>query len=253
MLKRPAAATALGPSALALDLKERLRQKFESQRKPKIAEQMSKYLKNKHSFYGLKAPQRRQCATRVIQHWRKDHGIQKIPENLARAVLCALYACKEREMHYVGAEFCASLMRSGPVTPKFLSVVKLGVETKSWWDTVDIFAASSMSPYLLKCGNGQPCEEVLKTMDRWSISENLWLRRTAILCQMKLKGKADLSRLTRYILQNCKHPDFFVQKAIGWALRQHAHYDPEWVRQFLVKHGDGLARLSHREASKHLK
>ena len=194
MLKRPAA-SASGPSALALDLKERLRQKFESQRKPKIAEQMSKYLKNKHSFYGLKAPQRRKFATSVIQHWRKDHGIQTIPENLARAVLCALYACKEREMHYVGAEFCTSLMRSGPVTPKFLSVVKLGVETNSWWDTVDIFAASSMSPYLLKCGNGQPSEEVLKTMDRWSISENLWLRRTAILCQMKLKGKADLSRL----------------------------------------------------------
>ena len=183
------------PSALAMDLRQRLRHKFEGQRKPKIAEQMAKYLKNQYPFYGLKAPQRRKSATSVIQLWRKAHGIQKIPENLAGAILRALYACEEREMHYVGAEFCTSLMRAGPVTPKFLKVVKLGVETKSWWDTVDIFAASSMSPYLLKCGEGQPCEEILKTMDRWSVSENLWLRRTAILCQMKLKGKADLARL----------------------------------------------------------
>eukprot|EP00438_Fugacium_kawagutii_P011800 Skav222974 [mRNA] locus=scaffold1489:862808:863410:- [translate_table: standard] len=200
MLKRPAAMTSMKASssdqtALAADLREMLKKKFEQQRKPKIAEQMAKYLKNKHPFYGLKAPQRRKSATSVIQNWQKANGIQKIPENLARAVLCALYECQEREMHYVGAEVCASLMRSGPVTPKFLEVVKLGVETHSWWDTVDIFAASSMSPYLLKCGGGEPCKEILKTMDRWSISENLWLRRTAILCQMKLKGKTDLARL----------------------------------------------------------
>ena len=60
---------------------------------------------------------------------------------------------------------------------------------------MDIFAASAMSPYLLKCGGGQPCQEILKTMDSWSVSENLWLRRTAILCQMKLKSKTDLGRL----------------------------------------------------------
>lgn len=252
MLKRPSSSQSSAP-VLAADLRNRLKEKFESQRKPKIAEQMAKYLKNKYPFYGLKAPQRRQSAKSVIQHWQKANAIQEVSENLARAVLCALQGCKEREMHYVGAEFCTSLMRSGPVTPKFLSVVKLGVETHSWWDTVDIFAASAMSPYLLKCGGGQPCQEILKTMDSWSVSENLWLRRTAILCQMKLKSKTDLGRLTRYILQNRKHPDFFVQKAIGWALRHHAHYDPEWVRKFLVKHGSELSRLSHREASKHLK
>lgn len=194
MLKRPSSSQSSAP-VLAADLRNRLKEKFESQRKPKIAEQMAKYLKNKYPFYGLKAPQRRQSAKSVIQHWQKANAIQEVSENLARAVLCALQGCKEREMHYVGAEFCTSLMRSGPVTPKFLSVVKLGVETHSWWDTVDIFAASAMSPYLLKCGGGQPCQEILKTMDSWSVSENLWLRRTAILCQMKLKSKTDLGRL----------------------------------------------------------
>ena len=172
---------------------------------------MAKYMKNKYPFYGLKAPQRRQSAKSVIQHWQKANAIQEVSEKLAQAVLCALQGCKEREMHYVGAEFCTSLMRSGPVTPKFLSVVKLGVETHSWWDTVDIFAASAMSPYLLKCGGGQPCPEILKTMDSWSVSENLWLRRTAILCQMKLKSKTDLERLILGFGKEC-----FQYNIVSW-------------------------------------
>ncbi|CAK9118096.1 unnamed protein product [Durusdinium trenchii] len=257
-MKRPASQVKLKAapqawSVIALDLKQQLVRKFESERKPRRAVEMAKYVREMFPFYGLKAPQRRNSARTVLQQWRKAHGIQTVQEDLAKAVLRALYACKEREMHYVGAEFCAELMRSGPVTPRFLDVVKFGVTTKSWWDTVDIFAASAMSNYILTCGQGKPCKEVLQVMDRWAVSENLWLRRTAILSQLKLKDKADLTRLTRYVLQNKDHEDFFVKKAIGWALRHHAHYDPKWVRQFLSEHGDGLASLSYKEASKHLK
>ena len=131
-------------------------------------------------------------------------------------------------------------------------VVKLGVTTNSWWDTVDIFAASSMSPYLLACGDGSPSTRLLQEMDKWAVSNNLWLRRTAILCQLKLKGQTDLKRLERYISCNASHKDFFVRKAIGWALREYAKHDPKWVKTFLAKYKSELSGLSVREASLHL-
>ena len=132
-------------------------------------------------------------------------------------------------------------------------VVKHGVTTKSWWDTVDIFAASSMSPYLLACGDGYPSTKLLQEMDKWAVSDNLWLRRTAILCQLKNKGKTDLKRLESYISSNASHKDFFVRKAIGWALREYAKHDSKWVKQFLHRYKDQLSGLSVREASLHLK
>lgn len=101
-------------------------------------------------------------------------------------------------MHYIGAELCAEVMRAG-ASHKFLSVVKYGVTTNSWWDTVDIFAASAMSDYLRASGKG---DEILRVMDKWAVSDNLWMRRTALLCQLKLKDQADLARLKRYILLN---------------------------------------------------
>ena len=189
-MKRPATK----PPSLALDLKLRLRKSFERRRKPPEAAQMTRYLKGMFPFFGLKAPERRQAAGEVIKSWKREHGIES-SEALALEVLQTLYGCEEREMHYVAAEFCADLMKRGPVTPEFLSSVKFGVTTKSWWDTVDIFAASAMSPYILKCGEGEPCLEVLKVMDRWSLADNLWQRRTAILSQMKLRGSTDLKRL----------------------------------------------------------
>lgn len=201
-MKRPAATK---PPSLALDLKLRLMKSFTSRRKPGDAAQMTRYMKGMFPFFGLKAPERRQAAGEVIQRWKREHAIES-SEDLAFQVLRTLYGCEEREMHYVGAEFCADLMKRGPVTPQFLSAVRFGVTTKSWWDTVDIFAASAMSPYILTCGQGKPCAEVLKTMDSWAVAENLWQRRTAILSQMKLRTSTDLKRLRLGALLAFSHP-----------------------------------------------
>ena len=112
---------------------------------------------------------------------------------------------------------------------------------------MDIFAASSMSPYLLACeGGSAPSSDLLQEMDKWAVSSNVWLRRTAILCQLKLKGLTDVKRLQRYILLNASDTDFFVRKAIGWALREYAKHDAKWVKQFLKQHKDRLSGVRTR-------
>ncbi|CAE7451377.1 unnamed protein product [Symbiodinium natans] len=256
--KRPGAALPVrkpakgGHIGMVAELVAALQRTFSRHRNSKDAADMTRYVKGKFPYYGLKAPLRRQLAGEVIGSWKHAHGQQEIDKGVARQLLSALYSCEERELHYVGAEVCSGLLRKGLVGRDFLPVVKHGVTTKSWWDTVDIFAASSMSPYLLACGGGSPSPELLQEMDKWAVSSNLWLRRTAILCQLKLKGQTDLRRLESYIVSNASDKDFFVRKAIGWALREYAKHDPKWVRQFLTRHKSQLSALSVREASLHL-
>lgn len=239
-------------TALVAELVTALKRSFHQNRNTKDATAMAGYVKGKFPFYGLKAPLRRQLAGEVLASWQARHQ-HDIDQDVARQLLEELYCCKERELHYVGAEVCSGLLRKGRVGFDFLPVVKHGVTKNSWWDTVDIFAASSMSPYLLACGGGSaPSSDLLQEMDQWAVSSNVWLRRTAILCQLKLKGLTDVRRLQRYILLNASDKDFFVRKAIGWALREYAKHDAKWVKQFLKQHKDRLSGLSVREASLHL-
>jgi 3-methyladenine DNA glycosylase AlkD len=94
--------------------------------------------------------------------------------------------------------------------------------------------------------------ELISEMDRWIDDENLWVARTAILHQLFYGDATDVDRLFGYCLRQASHPDFFIRKAIGWALRQYARTDPDRVRSFLVGPGAALSPLSVREASKHL-
>eukprot|EP00439_Symbiodinium_sp_Y106_P011607 s7362_g1.t1 len=239
-------------TAMVAELVTALKRSFNLKRNSTDAAAMTGYVKGQFPFFGLKAPLRRQLAGDVIASWHARHQ-HDIDQDMARQLLEALYCCKERELHYVGAEVCSGLLRKGCVGCDFLPVVKHGVTKNSWWDTVDIFAASSMSPYLLACGGGSaPSSDLLQEMDKWAVSSNVWLRRTAILCQLKLKGLTDVKRLQRYILLNASDTDFFVRKAIGWALREYAKHDAKWVKQFLKQHKDRLSGLSVREASLHL-
>ena len=119
------------------------------------------------------------------------------------------------------------------------------IVTKSWWDTVDALAAHVVGVMVAR----QPV--LLSTMDEWVVSDELWLIRTAILHQLRYKSQTDTERLFRYCAQHAGHKDFFIRKAIGWALREYARTDPDAVRRF-VKTQSALSGLSVREALKHL-
>ena len=119
--------------------------------------------------------------------------------------------------------------------------------TGAWWDVVDDVAAHLVGPLLLE--HHSTVEPAVRS---WATDEDRWLRRTSVIAQLGAKDRTDLDLLTHAIERNLDDCDFFLRKAIGWALRQHAHTDPDWVRSFVAAHDDRISGLSRREALKHL-
>jgi 3-methyladenine DNA glycosylase AlkD len=118
--------------------------------------------------------------------------------------------------------------------------------TGAWWDHVD--GVSERIGRLLLAHR----DELEATIRQWSTDPDRWLRRSSIISQLALKGRTDVDLLADVIIVNLADREFFVRKAIGWALRQYARTDPQWVRDFVTTHLDALSPLSRREAMKHL-
>ena len=121
------------------------------------------------------------------------------------------------------------------------------VTTGAWWDHVDELASRRIGPILLSHK-----AELTPVVRAWATDPDLWLRRTAILSQLTFKGRTDLDLLSHAIEANLDDTSFWIRKAIGWALRQHARTDPDWVRHLVAAHGNRLSGLSRREALRHL-
>ncbi len=121
------------------------------------------------------------------------------------------------------------------------------VVTGAWWDVVDEVATHLVRDVLV----GAPDVEGLRLRE-WAGDEHLWLRRTAIISQVGRQDALDQDLLTDAIEPNLADRDFFIRKAIGWALRDHARVAPDWVRAFVDAHAGELSGLSRREALRHL-
>jgi 3-methyladenine DNA glycosylase AlkD len=151
-----------------------------------------------------------------------------------------LWRLPEREFQYAALDLLAGNAKR--LTPAALSECERLITAKSWWDTVDGLAGSVVGAVVL----GFP--GCVATMDRWIDHEDLWLRRSAILHQLKWKERTDTERLFRYCLLRAGETDFFIRKAIGWALRQYSWTDPGAVAAFVAAHERELSPLSRREA-----
>ena len=121
------------------------------------------------------------------------------------------------------------------------------VRTGAWWDLVDPVASNRVGPILRAHRDA-----VTPVVRAWSTDADLWVRRTAILSQLTFKADTDTALLCACVEPNLADTSFWIRKAIGWALRQYARTDPEWVRETVATYGDRLAALSRREALKHL-
>ncbi|EGL87800.1 DNA alkylation repair enzyme [Streptococcus oralis SK255] len=119
------------------------------------------------------------------------------------------------------------------------------VVTKSWWDTVDILDRVVGSLVYDK-------PELGEIIFQWSLSDNIWLRRVAIDHQLLRKEKTDVQLMEKVLLNNLNQTEFFINKAIGWALRDYSKTNPEWVASFIEKNKERMAELSIKEASKYL-
>jgi len=131
--------------------------------------------------------------------------------------------------------------------PDLLPTVRHLVTTKSWWDTVDALASRVVGTILARY------PAAVSTMDSWLADGNLWVARTAILHQNHSKGRTDPDVLFGYCLRRAADPEFFIRKAIGWALREYSKTDAEAVERFVREHHDELSGLSRTEALKWLR
>jgi len=205
---------------------------------PAQANPMSAYLKNQFPCLGVKAGPRRQAQRASLNLLTQTNGDTVV--DFARRC----WQQPHREMQYVG---CDALRKHSKVLePNHLDPVGELITTKSWWDTVDSLAVHTVGSLVRRH------QQLAHVMDRWVHHDNIWLARTAILHQLSYKENTDTERLFGYATTRAGDSEFFIRKAIGWALRQYARVDPLAVRQFVSDHEHELSGLTKREAMKHL-
>lgn len=208
---------------------------FRANGSPQDASPMEAYMKNQFTFLGIRAGERK----KLVATFLKENGE---PVDLL-GLAASLFAEEEREFQYVAIDL---LSRYGKKQPsEAIEVYEKLIVTKSWWDTVDGLAGTVVSNHFKLYPELIPAYN-----EAWINGDNIWLARTAILFQLKYKEQTDVELL----FSNCEKwldsKEFFIQKAIGWALRQYAKVDSEAVRQFV--NSQPLAPLSRREALKHI-
>ena len=205
---------------------------------------MTAYMRGKFEFFGVCAQNRRNCLRDVL----KQHGFgcRAFVKKHALAISRLLYKQPQRECHQAAVDVLMKHVGDlGGISA--LPQLKFLLQENSWWDTVDMLSTNVVGPIVFG-----DLEEGRKVMDKWISHEDMWLRRCAIIHQLKYKGNTDEAVLFRYCLQRADERKFFIEKAIGWALRQYARENAEAVQQFVATHETRFASLTKREALKHV-
>lgn len=226
------------PTPLAAEIMRRLDAAYEQARDPQRAAPMAAYMRDQFPFLGIPSPAQKVISREVLA------GLDRPTEGDLAAVARECWQRDEREYQY----FACGLLRRHcrACSEDFLPVAAHLIVTRSWWDTVDTLAAHVVGPLVARY------PQLVQATDRWLTGDNIWLVRAAILHQLTFKESTDAARLFRYCTAQAGHPDFFVRKAIGWALREYARTDPAAVRSFVTSHQSRLAAVTVREALRNL-
>jgi len=200
---------------------------------------MQAYLKTQMPFYGVQRPAQvtifREMARRFVPRNRRAY----------EAGVRALWALPHREEKYAAIDY--AMAHRGLITAASLGLYERLVREGAWWDLVDTIAVVLVGQTLV---NERPT--VRRVIQRWIDDPDLWVRRTALLAHNRHKHKTDQKQLFSHCLRRAPEKEFFIRKAIGWALRQYSYSNPAAVRQFLRTHRDRLSPLSFREAARQL-
>lgn len=213
-----------------------LKEKFMQDADANSAKEMQRYLKDKFLFYGYHSPERRKV-------YAEDLKLEKKNKKFDWDLLDDAWNDPHREMQYFVCDYLIALKRYLAFSD--LPKIENYIRTKPWWDTID----SLIKPigYL-----GLKEDRVADLMLTWSKDSNFWIRRVAIEHQLLRKEKMDTDLLKQIILNNLNSDEFFINKAIGWALRDYSKTNPDWVKGFIKKYSNELAPLSIKEGSKYL-
>ncbi len=213
-----------------------LSEAFEQAADPAVAAQAAAYMKHIAPFYGIKAPMRRE----LLQHFIKANGLP--PKEMLETIILSAWHQPRREWHYAAMELLNKVKKAE--RPDQIDLYEKMLTTTSWWDTVDYIAPHLVYQHFIRFP-----EQRDATVQRWMQSGNLWLQRSCLIFQLKAKDKTDELLLFTLIGQLHAHKDFFIRKAIGWALREYAKSQPQRVWYFIEQ--QPISNLSKREALKH--
>jgi 3-methyladenine DNA glycosylase AlkD len=215
-----------------------LERAFAEKSNPENAFAMAKYMRNQFSFFGIKTEERRRIFKDI---WKENKN--EIAAN-PREIALKLYVKPQRELQYCAIEILIQQLK-GNYKKEDIQLIERLIITNSWWDSVDTIAKNILGEYLLE----YPLE-TKKVIERFSNSENMWLNRSAILFQLGYKGKTNFDLLKSECEKHKNSNEFFIQKAIGWALREYGKTNPEAVRNFVNR--TDLKNLSTKEALKNI-
>jgi len=218
------------------DLLEDLKVQFADHADNHIAQGQSAYMKNKFDFFGIKNPIRKNIQQPYLL--KENLPVKKEADKLIQNC----WKQPQREFQYFALDLAKKYIKHQEISD--LKLFEKLILQKSWWDTVDTIASHLVAAYFKKFP-----ETIYTQTEEWIKSGNIWLQRSAILFQLKYKKATDLKLLESHIQQTAASKEFFIQKAIGWILREYAYTDKNWVLKF-VENND-LSSLSKREALKH--
>ncbi|WP_312093543.1 DNA alkylation repair protein [Niallia sp.] len=201
------------------------------------AEWSENYLRNQFDFSGIRTPIRR----KLTKQFFREFGVPT-KENL-KDIIFILWERSEREYQKAALDILEKVKKE--LTPDDMPWLSTLLVNKSWWDTVDV-----LSPHIMGYLFTAYPKLISQYADQWILDENFWLQRSALLYQLYYKNRTDEKRLFQYIFTRADSEEFFVQKAIGWVLREYAKTNPLAVKDFVSF--NNLKPLSRREALKNL-
>jgi len=224
------------------DLRERLRLALSAAGDPERARAQQAYMKSEMPFFGVSSPELKELLRPLLKGFRPASR-----EKWDETVRSLWDGATHREERYAAIAFAQHPGAKKWRDPDALDLYQHLISTGAWWDLVDVVASDLVGPVLLTYRR-----KTTRLMREWATGDDLWLRRAAVLSQLKHGAETDLDLLTYAVEENVDDTSFWLRKAIGWALRQYARTDPEWVRGEVELLGPRLSGLSRREAMKHL-
>lgn len=201
----------------------------------KQAVKMASYMKDNFLFLGIPKPKLKTLAKPFLAEHRK----KPLDWNL----IFDLWDLDFREAQYVALLYLDAHKKE--IKPEDILQIKRLVTTKSWWETID-----SLDEYVGLIALQD--DSVKNVLQEWSVDENLWLRRVAIDFQQRYKEKTDKEFLAKVIRNNLGSSEFFINKSIGWSLREYSKTNPAWVKDFIDQHRENMSSLSIKEVSKYI-
>jgi len=199
--------------------------------------QMEKYMRNQFKFFGLKSPLRKELQRNII----KEFGYPSIKD--IEYIVLNFWNSDERELQYFAMELLQKNIKK--LDANIIDFLENLIQKKSWWDTIDFIAPNLVGKLFINDKNLQN-----KYITKWINSDNFWLKRSAIISQLRYKEQTNFNLLKELIFITKDEDEFFIRKAIGWALREYSKRSPKEVKQFITV--ADLKPLSTREGLKYI-